>query len=57
MVRQWRFPDIVQTRDQAVSYLETFRTMYPKDAPIQDDISAAQGLVIEQFNKGGGGPF
>jgi hypothetical protein len=48
MAREWRFPPIVKSPDQAIAYLDAFRHYFPKDAPIQDAISAGQNQIYEQ---------
>jgi hypothetical protein len=48
MARGWDFPPIVKTPDQAIAYLDAFRPLFGKDAPIQDAISAGQNQIYEQ---------
>lgn len=51
MVNKWRFPPIVKTPEQAIAYLDALRGGFPKEAPVQEEISEAQGLVYEYFQR------
>ena len=57
MARGWDFPPIVKSPEMAISYLDAFRTYFPKDAPIQDAISAGQNWIHEQKARTTGRPF
>jgi len=52
MVRENRFPTHVQTKDEVLGFLQAERSKFPDDAPIQDEISAAMGLVYERDPNG-----
>jgi hypothetical protein len=57
IVKEWRFPPIVKTPDQAVSWLSALQSQFPKNSPIYHSFNTAQGLVYEQFGPGRRTPF